>query len=38
MVKKGAAWSTYNQAAIMQMLIDRMPEIASAISAPLAKT
>jgi flotillin len=38
MVKKASAWSTYNQAAIMQMLIDRMPEIASAISAPLAKT
>lgn len=38
MVKKASAWSTYNQAAIMQMMIDRMPEIASAISAPLAKT
>lgn len=38
MVKKAAAWGSYNQAAIMQMLIDRMPEIASAISAPLAKT
>jgi flotillin len=38
MVKKASAWSTYNQAAIMQMMIDRMPEIASAVSAPLAKT
>ncbi len=38
MNKKAAAWGAYNQAAIMQMLIDRMPEIASAISAPLAKT
>ena len=38
MTKKATAWGSYNQAAIMQMLIDRMPEIASAISAPLAKT
>jgi len=38
MVKKAAAWREYNEAAIAQMFIDRMPEIAAAIAAPLAKT
>lgn len=38
MEKKAAAWQSYNQAAIVQLLIDRMPEIAAAIAAPLAKT
>ena len=38
MEKKAAAWRMYNEAAITQMFIDKLPEIASAISAPLAKT
>ena len=38
MEKKAAAWQKYNEAAIVQMFIDKMPEIVSAISAPLAKT
>lgn len=35
---KAGAWQTYNQAAITQVLMDKLPEIAEAISAPLAKT
>ncbi len=38
MEKKAQAWQQYNQAAIIQQLIDRLPEVAQAISAPLAKT
>ncbi len=38
MSKKADAWKQYTQAAVMQILIDRLPEIAAAISAPLAKT
>ncbi len=38
MAKKAEAWSSYNEAAITQMFIDKLPAIASAISAPLAKT
>jgi flotillin len=38
MAKKAAAWREYNEAAIAQMFIDRLPEIATAIAAPLAKT
>ncbi|NDJ86909.1 MAG: flotillin family protein [Chloroflexi bacterium] len=38
MEKKAAAWQNYNQAAIIQQLIDALPEIASAIAEPLAKT
>jgi flotillin len=38
MAKKAEAWSSYNEAAITQMFIDKLPSIASAISAPLAKT
>lgn len=38
MEKKAAAWRKYNEAAITQMFIDKLPEIASAVSAPLAKT
>jgi flotillin len=38
MLKKAAAWQEYNEAAIIQQLIDRLPEVAEAISAPLAKT
>jgi flotillin len=38
MNKKAAAWQEYNQAAIIQQLIDVMPQIAAAIAEPLAKT
>jgi flotillin len=38
MEKKAAAWQQYNQAAVIQMVVEKMPEIASAIAAPLAKT
>jgi flotillin len=38
MAKKADAWRQYNEAAITQMFIDKLPEIASAVSAPLAKT
>ena len=37
MAKKAEAWRSYNEAAITQMFIDKLPEIASAVSAPLAK-
>ena len=37
MAKKADAWRQYNEAAITQMFVDKLPEIASAISAPLAK-
>jgi flotillin len=38
MDKKAAAWRQYNEAAVTQLLIDKLPEVASAVSAPLAKT
>ena len=38
MLKKAAAWQEYNEAAIIQQLIDHLAEVAAAISAPLAKT
>jgi len=38
MLKKAAAWQEYNEAAIIQQLIDRLPQVAEAISAPLSKT
>ena len=38
MEKKADAWKQYNQAAIIQQLINALPEVAAAISAPLAKT
>lgn len=38
MARKAEAWRAYNEAAITQTFIDRMPEIASAIASPLAKT
>ena len=38
MEKKADAWQQYNQAAIIQQLIDSLPEVARAISEPLAKT
>jgi flotillin len=38
MHKKAEAWQEYNQAAIVQQLIDSLPAVAQAIAAPLAKT
>ncbi len=38
MLKKAEAWQQYNQAAIIQQLIEAMPKIASAIAEPLTKT
>lgn len=38
MQKKAAAWQNYNEAAIIQQLVDKMPMIAEAISKPLAQT
>lgn len=38
MKQKAHAFSLYNDAAMAQMIIDRMPEIAQAIASPLAKT
>src|SRR5258706_8091035 len=36
--KKADAWEQYTQAAILQQLLDKLPEIASAVAQPLAKT
>ncbi len=38
MEKKAAAWKQYNQAAIIQQIVEALPQLASAISEPLAKT
>src|SRR3989339_552080 len=38
MAKKADSWKAYNEAAVIQMVIERLPEIARAISEPLAKT
>jgi len=38
MNKKADAWQQYNQAAVVEMLIERLPEIARAISEPLSRT
>jgi flotillin len=38
MEKKAAAWALYNQAAILQQLIQALPQVAAAIAQPLAKT
>jgi flotillin len=35
--KKAEAYAQYNQAAVYQMLIDKMPELARAVSEPLSK-
>lgn len=37
-MKKAEAWKEYTQAAVIQQLLDKLPEIASAISAPLSQT
>lgn len=38
MTKKAEAWKGYNEAAIAQMVIDKLPEITRAVSEPLSKT
>jgi len=38
MMKKADAWRQYNEAAITQLFIDKLPEVASAVAMPLAKT
>ncbi|GHU51080.1 membrane protein [Clostridia bacterium] len=38
MTKKAEAFKQYNDAAMAEMIISKLPEIASAISAPLSKT
>jgi flotillin len=38
MTKKAVAWGEYNEAAIVQMFVERMPELAKAIAEPLSKT
>lgn len=38
MEKKADAWKQYNQAAIIQQVIEALPQVAAAISEPLSKT
>lgn len=38
MEKKAEAWQRYNQAAIIQQVIDGLPQVAAAIAQPLART
>ena len=38
MSKKAASWKEYNQAAVIQLVLQALPEIAKAISEPLSKT
>ncbi|MCX7017166.1 MAG: SPFH domain-containing protein [Candidatus Sumerlaeota bacterium] len=38
MMKKAESWAHYNQAAVTQMLVEALPQIAKAISEPLSKT
>ncbi|OPJ60486.1 flotillin family protein [Clostridium oryzae] len=38
MLKKAEAFKQYNDAAMAQMIVERLPEIAKAISEPLSKT
>ncbi len=38
MQKKAEAWKHYNQAAIIQQLIEALPQVATAIAQPLAQT
>lgn len=38
MEKKAAAYQLYNDAAVTQMIIEKLPEIAGAVSEPLSKT
>ncbi|MGB3717656.1 MAG: SPFH domain-containing protein [Candidatus Promineifilaceae bacterium] len=36
--KKAEAWKQYTQAAVIQQIIDALPQVAAAVAAPLAKT
>lgn len=36
--KKARAWEQYTQAAVLQQILDKLPEMASAISQPLSQT
>lgn len=36
--KKALAWQQYGQAAVLQQILDKLPEMASAIAQPLSKT
>jgi len=38
MEKKALAWQMYNQAAIIQQIIEALPKVAAAIAEPLSKT
>jgi flotillin len=38
MAKKAEAYKMYNDAAVTQMIIEKLPEIANSVAAPLAKT
>jgi flotillin len=38
MAKKAASWKEYNQAAVIQLVLHSLPEIAQAIATPLGKT
>jgi flotillin len=38
MEKKAEAWQKYNQAAIIQQLIEALPQVAAAVAQPLAQT
>jgi flotillin len=38
MAKKAASWKEYNQAAVIQLVLQALPEMAKAISEPLTKT
>ncbi len=38
MQEKAQAWQQYNQAAIIQQLIDSLPQVAAAIAEPLSRT
>ena len=37
-LKKAESWKEYTQAAILQQLLDKLPEIAAAVAQPLSKT
>src|SRR5207244_2347452 len=37
MAKRADAYKSYNEAAVAQMFIEKLPEIAQAVSAPLSK-
>ena len=38
MARKAESWKAYNEAAIIQLFIDKLPELARAVAEPLAKT